>query len=74
MPFVPENAKRKMDETLSTRWIGKDQKVDLFEKKFAEPFTNRRPCIAVGGLDCKKDLDSRNRLSKRVLLKMEGSV
>ena len=31
-PYMPEKAKKSVNETLNTRWIGQGPKVDLFEK------------------------------------------
>ena len=32
-PYIPEKAKKSVNETLNTRWIGQGPKVDLFEKE-----------------------------------------
>ncbi len=37
-PFVPEEAKEEVAETLSGRWIGQAHKVDKFEKEFEKLF------------------------------------
>tara|TARA_B100000029_G_scaffold398333_1_gene396796 strand:+ start:720 stop:1826 length:1107 start_codon:yes stop_codon:yes gene_type:complete len=47
-PFIPENASKRVSDVLSTRWIGQGPKVDEFEKKFKNMFTNSSDCIAVG--------------------------
>ena len=47
-PHIPENAKKYVNDTLSTRWIGQGPKVDLFEKEFSKKFCNGRTSVAVG--------------------------
>ena len=47
-PYMPEKAKKSVNETLHTRWIGQGPKVDLFEKNFKNKFTKKRYPLAVG--------------------------
>ena len=47
-PYIPNEAKNSVNETLSTRWIGQGPKVDLFEQKFREKFAKERFPLAVG--------------------------
>lgn len=47
-PFIPEEAKKLVNQTLNTRWIGQGPKVDLFEQKFKEKFAKDRFPLAVG--------------------------
>ena len=47
-PSVPQEATSEVMDTLNSRWIGQGPKVDLFEKRFSEKFTENKTCIAVG--------------------------
>jgi dTDP-4-amino-4,6-dideoxygalactose transaminase len=47
-PFVPDEARSEVLDTLSTRWIGQGPKVASFEKLFTEMEADGRPSIAVG--------------------------
>ena len=47
-PHIPENAKKYVNDTLSTRWIGQGPKVELFEKEFSSKFCNGRSAVSVG--------------------------
>jgi len=38
-PHIPQKAVEYVTDTLNSRWIGQGPKVDLFEKKFTEKFT-----------------------------------
>lgn len=41
-PYVPEQAKRRVAETLDTRWIGQGPQVDRFERAFEQRFCTDR--------------------------------
>lgn len=47
-PHIPVKAKEYVCDTLSGRWIGQGPKVEAFEKRFQEQFSQSGPCIAVG--------------------------
>lgn len=47
-PYIPKKAFKMVEKVLNTRWIGQGPKVDEFEKKFKDEFTNKSNCIAVG--------------------------
>src|SRR5690349_21547875 len=47
-PHVPSSSSKDLTARLQTRWIGQGPQVDLFEQRFSERFTDRRPCVAVG--------------------------
>lgn len=46
LPYVPYKVKAEVEDTLSTRWIGQGPKVDLFEKRFSEKFSQKH-CISM---------------------------
>lgn len=45
-PYIPEEAKKAVEETLNTRWIGQGPKVDSFEKMFSAKF-NQEFCVSL---------------------------
>ena len=47
-PFIPEEAKAEVLDTLNTRWIGQGPKVASFEKLFTEKEADGHPSVAVG--------------------------
>tara|TARA_B100001250_G_C19782718_1_gene782611 strand:+ start:810 stop:1964 length:1155 start_codon:yes stop_codon:yes gene_type:complete len=47
-PYISPNAKKSLEKTLSSRWIGQGPKVDLFEKKFEKKFLTSQRALAVG--------------------------
>jgi perosamine synthetase len=47
-PNIPKNAAAAVTEVLSGRWIGQGPKVEEFERRFQQKFTDPCTCIAVG--------------------------
>jgi len=47
-PYIPDEAKISVKDTLNTRWIGQGPKVDLFEEEFRQKFCKNRFALAVG--------------------------
>jgi perosamine synthetase len=47
-PNIPKNSIQEVSTVLNTRWIGQGPKVEAFEKRFEEKFTNPCQCVAVG--------------------------
>ncbi len=44
-PNIPKNASKYVNEVLNSRWIGQGPKVEEFENRFQEKFTN--PCVSL---------------------------
>lgn len=47
-PHVPSNAKKYINETLDSRWIGQGPKVKKFEELFSKKFCDGNESVAVG--------------------------
>ena len=47
-PYISDEAKSEVLDTLNTRWIGQGPKVDLFEKKFATKIAPNHFSVATG--------------------------
>jgi len=47
-PHISDRARKYVDETLRTRWIGQGPKVDLFEGEFARRFGNGNSALSCG--------------------------
>lgn len=47
-PHIPKCTKHYINSVLDTRWIGHGPRVEEFEKKFQQMFSNHHACLAVG--------------------------
>ena len=60
-PFVPNEAKKEVLDTLNSRWIGQGPKVDKFEKNFSNTLNSKNCFVATGsGTDALHLVISRN--------------
>ena len=47
-PHIPKNAKKAINKTLNTRWIGQGPQVDKFEKIFSSKFARNCSTVSTG--------------------------
>ena len=47
-PHIPKNAKKAINKTLNTRWIGQGPQVDKFEKIFSSKFAKNCSTVSTG--------------------------
>ncbi len=47
-PFIPDEAKKEVLDTLNSRWIGQGPKVDKFEKNFSNTLNSQNCFVATG--------------------------
>ena len=47
-PFIPDEAKKEVLDTLNSRWIGQGPKVDKFEKNFSNSLNSKNCFVATG--------------------------